>query len=135
MFILKADLHTKILPEELTEITRNDDTLVLTACAAAESEMRTYLFDVFDVVTIFANTGANRHALLLDMCVDVALYLLVARTQGGQDVSDRQARYDRAVKWAKVASRTENYNDLPRRENTAQDHFLYGSNPKRKNYY
>jgi hypothetical protein len=108
---------------------------VATACAAAVSEMRTYLFDAFDVDAIFAATGTARHALLLDMCIDVALYLLVARVQAGQDMSDREARYERATKWAKMASKTDNYNDLPRRATTVQEHFHYGSNPKRKNYY
>lgn len=135
MFVTKADLLTKILQEELDEITRGDDTLVANACHAAESEIRTYLFDSFQVDTIFAATGMARHPLLLDLCVDVAIYLLVARLQAGQDISDREARYERAKSWAKAAAKTENYNDLPRRETNVQQHFHFGSNPKRKNYF
>ena len=134
-FIVKADLATKILIDELNEITRGDDTLVTQACIAAEAEARGYIYDTFDVDVIFATTGTNRNALLLDMLADMAIYLLVARCQAGQYLEDRQSRYDRAVKWFKAAAKTESYNDLPRREATKQNHISYGSNPKRTNYF
>ncbi len=135
MFLQKADLLVKILDDELDEITRADDTLITQAMSAAESEMRTYLFDTFDVDAIFSKTGTNRHALILDLGSDIAIYLIVARLQSGQDVSDRQARYNRAVAWLKSASKTEHYNDLPRRQVTQQTHIVYGSLPKRSNRF
>jgi phage gp36-like protein len=135
MFLAKADLKLKILDEELAEITRGDDTLISTALSAAESEMRGWLYDTFDVDTVFAQTGTNRHPLLLDFGADIAVYLLVARLQAGQDVGDRQARYDRAVAWLKASAKTDLYNDLPRREATSQTHISYGSLPKRSNRF
>jgi phage gp36-like protein len=135
MFLSKSDLHVSILPEELDEITRDDDTLVLTALEAAEAEMRMYLFDTFDVDAIFSAVGSARNKLLVNHGADIAIYLLVARGQGGQDFQDRKDRYDRAIKYLKAASKTEYYVDLPRRENTVQTVAKYGSNPKRSNYY
>lgn len=135
MFLTKQDLHSMILEDELQEIIRNDDTFVLSAIMAAVAEMRTYLFDTFDVDVIFAATGTNRHQLLVNVGCDIAIYSIVARCQAGQVIDDRKARYDRAVKFLKEARDTVTYNDLPRRVTTAQKHIGYGSNPKRKNQY
>lgn len=135
MFLTKPDLYPKILQDELDEITRGDDTLVNFALNAAEAEMRSWLYDTFLVNDIFAETGDNRHALLLDIGADIAIYLIVARVQAGQDTADRQARYDRAVAWLKQSAKTELYNDLPRRESTQQNYISYGSLPKRSNRF
>jgi phage gp36-like protein len=134
-FVSKADLYAKILQDELDEITRGDDTLVTQALRSAEAEVRGYLFDTFDVDVIFAKTGTERHDLLVDFGADIAIYLLVSRLQAGQDIADRERRYDRAVAWLKAASKTEHYNDLPRREATKQTHIVYGSLPKRNNRF
>jgi hypothetical protein len=135
MFLDKEDLYLAILEDELEEITRGDDTLINQAISAAISEARTYLYDSYEVDTIFSATGANRHALLLGLVSDMAIYLLVARVQAGQDVSDRKDRYDRAVAWLKAAKKSETYSDLPRREETVQTHFVSGSLPKRNNRF
>ncbi len=135
MFLTKSDLYLKILQDELAEITRGDDTLINQAMNAAEYEMRGWLFDTFDVNVIFTKTGTERHPMLVDLGADIAIYLLVSRAQAGQDVADREKRYDRAVAWLKQSAKTELYNDLPRRETTAQTHISYGSQPKRSNYF
>lgn len=135
MFLAKTDLLLKILLEELNEITRADDTLVNQALLAAESELRGYLFDSFDVDPIFAATGTARHPMLVDACADIAVWLIAARVQAGIDLDDRQRRYERAIAWAKAMAKTEFFSDLPRREDTIQKHIVYGSNPKRSNYF
>ena len=134
-FIEKTDLYTKILEDELDEITRGDDSLILQAADSAVAEMRGYLFDTFDVDTIFSQTGENRHALLVDLGADITIYILVSRLQAGQSIDDRQQRYERAKTWLRQASKTEFYNDLPRRAQTRQTHISYGSLPKRNNRY
>lgn len=135
MFLDKSDLYLAILKDELEEITRADDTLINQAISAAVSEARTYLYDSYDVNAIFSATGANRHALLLGLVADMAVYLLVARVQAGQDVADRKDRYDRAIAWLKAAQKSDTYSDLPRREETEQKHISAGSLPKRSNRY
>ncbi|MCA0234940.1 MAG: DUF1320 domain-containing protein [Bacteroidetes bacterium] len=134
-FIEKTDLYTKILEDELDEITRGDDSLILQAADSAVAEMRGYLFDTFDVDTIFSQTGENRHALLVDLGADITIYILVSRLQAGQSIDDRQQRYERAKTWLRQASKTEFYNDLPRRAATRQTHISFGSLPKRNNRY
>lgn len=134
-FISKDDLKLSILIDELDEITRGDDTIITAAIDSAQGEMRTYLYDSFDVDTIFSQTGANRNAMLVNLMADMAVYLLVASVQAGQDLEDRRARYKRATTWLKEVQDTKNYADLPRRTETEQTHFLFGSNSKRNNYY
>ncbi len=134
-YILKADLLTKILEDELDEITRDDDTILANALSAAEAELRTYLYDSYDVVAIFAATGTDRHQLLVQLGADIAIYYLVARLQAGQDTDDRKSRYDRAITWLKAAQKSETYADLPRRTETVQTHAVFGGNPKRSNYF
>ena len=135
-FLVKADLALTILTEELNEITRSDDTLVTAALATAIGEMRTYLHDSYDVDVIFAAVGTARHPLLLQFGADLAVYYLVGRSQAGQQIDDRKARYDRAITWLKAARDSETYSDLPRRApDTAQRHISWGSRPKRTNGY
>lgn len=134
-FLQKTDLALVILTDELDEITRADDTLVDSALLAAEAEARVFLYDSFDVDAIFSATGTNRHQMLVRLIADMAVYMLCARLQAGQDLDDRKARYDRAISFLKSIQKTESYADLPRRELTAQTHITTGSNTKRGNYY
>lgn len=134
--ITKNDLLTGILEEELDEITRDDDTLISSAIAAAVAESRMYLFDSFDVDLIFAKTGAARHALLVQLLRDISIYYIVSRCQAGQEMSDRAARYERAIEWLKRVAKTEVYTDLPRRVETRQEHIKWGSvGQKRSNHF
>jgi hypothetical protein len=135
-FINKLDLiQFAILEDELTEITRNDDVIVTACCSAAIAEMKVYLNDSYDVDTIFTRTGSARHQLLLQLGVDMAVWMIVSRCQAGINLDDRQARYDRAIKTLKAFQKTETYGDLPRREQPLQKHINFKANPKRGNYF
>jgi phage gp36-like protein len=137
MFIQKSDLRQSILIEELDEITRNNTVVIDASMSAAIAEARMYLFDTFDTDAIFNATGNNRNALIVQLTVDMAVYKIVATCQAGIDMADRLARYEMAVRWLRAAAKTEIYADLPRRADnaTAQTNIVYGSNPKRGNYY
>lgn len=134
-FIEKTDLKLSILTDELTEITRGDDDVITMAIDSAIGEMRTYLYDSYDVETIFGASGEARNKMLVQLAVDITVFIIVGVCQAGQDLEDRKARYKRAITWLKEAQDTKTYSDLPRREVTEQTHFLFGSNSKRNNYY
>jgi phage gp36-like protein len=136
-FIEKADMKRAILTEELDAIVRGDDTVILQTISAAVSEMRGYLYNNYDVNTIFEKTGDERHQLLVQYCVDISIYYLVAATQGGQAVDDRKSRYDRACKWLRMVRDDDHYADLPRRETTVEVKIHAGASgaPKRNNYF
>lgn len=134
-FIAKSDLYLSILQDELNQIVRQDDTIIDQAISAAEAEMRAYLYDSYDVDTIFSATGAARHQLLVKYAVDIAIWAIVAATQAGINLEDRRQRYDRACKWLKMVRDSKTYADLPRRTTTKQKHIVYGVGRKRNNYY
>lgn len=135
MFLAKSDLYLTILQDELTEITRNDDTLINAALSSAIAEMKVYLHDSYDTDTIFNATGTNRHQLLINLGADMAVYFIVARCMAGQALADREARYNRAIKTLKAFRDSETYSDLPRREARAQGGIWFSSNRKRGNYF
>lgn len=135
MFLTKSDLRIGITESELNAIVGNDDTIIATICSVAIAEMRTYLYDNYNVDNIFNTTGSNRHQMLLNLGVDIAIYLIVARCQVGVDNGDKKARYDRAISILKQLQKSTLYSDLPRRENTTQTHINVSSNPKRSNYF
>lgn len=135
MYINKPDLLTAITEEELEEIARVNYNLVYNAIAIAVDEVRAYLFDEFDVDYIFSQTDGNRNMMLVNCCVDIAIYVLVSRCQAGIDLTDRKERYDRAKAWLRMVQKTEIYADLMRKETTIQKHFSHNSNPKRSNYF
>jgi len=134
-FISKEDLYLSILEDELNEITRGNDAIITAAISAAEADLRVYLFDSYDVDTIFSSVGTARHQMLVQLCADVTIWFLVARLQAGQDTDARKSRYDRAIAWLKMVKRSGTYADLPRRESTVQTHISHGSNLKRNNYF
>ena len=134
-FLEKTDLKLSILEDELDEIVRDDGTIVTQALSSAQAEIKAWLYDSYDVDAIFAATGADRHPVILQHGVDIAVYRIVAACQAGQNLDDRKDRYDVAVAWLKAVQRSKTYADLPRRETTVQTHIVYGSNPKRKNHY
>ena len=135
-FINKSDLiQLAILEEELKEITRNDDLIITACCSEAQSEIKIALYDSYDVDFILARTGSARHGVLLGLGADIAIYLICRRCQAGQDLGDREKRYERAVSMLKGLKKSETYSDLPRRTQPLQNHINFQSNPKRGNYY
>jgi phage gp36-like protein len=134
-FLAKSDLYLAILDNELDEITRADNAIVTEALNAAEGEALTYLFDSYNTDAIFATTGSNRNAMLVQVVRDIAIYRIVARSQAGIDLNDRQERYEAAVAWLKMVKKMETYPNLPVRAVTQQVHIRYGSQPKRTNRF
>lgn len=134
-FVQKEDLYLSILQDELDEVTRDNTAIALQAVSAAEAEGRAYLFDSYDVETIFGAAGTARHAMVLQCCVDIAVYRIVAACQAGINMEDREMRYNAAKSWFKSVAKMKTYADLPRRTATKQTHIRYGSQKKRNNYF
>ena len=139
-FIDKSDITKVIVEEELNEITRNDEAIVLNAISTAIAEVKSHLFDWYDTELIFAKTEEERDSLLVQFTVDIAIYNIVAILQAGQDVDDREKRYKRAISWLKAASKPLDskdriHPDLPKREKSKTSKVSASSRPKRNNYY
>jgi phage gp36-like protein len=139
MFLEKSDLYKAIKAEELAQITRNDDTIVLYGMDAAIAEMKGYLVKHFQTDTIFAQTGTNRHGLLVNFGIDISIYIIVSSALPGQDLEDRRLRYKRAVDWLTQVRDGEILTDLPLvtfpADANKTSRGAYGAPDKRINYF
>lgn len=85
--------------EIVKAIVRQDLTAIELASNAAVEEMWGYLSARFDCDTIFAAVGADRNTLLVMFGADIALYHLYSGLARQQMPTEKQERYDRAIKW------------------------------------
>jgi len=112
-FINDTDLQREIRAEEITQITRGDDTIAPFAIDAAIAEMKGYLSKFYNVDSIFSQTGTSRNTLLVNFAIDIAIYIIISTAPPGQNTEDRRARYKRAIDWLKGVSKGEIDTDLP----------------------
>ena len=148
MFIEKADLGSVLYEYQIDQITDGNDDLVAQACNAAIEEAKSYLTPnvedkkwldgrlLYDVETIFSQTGNDRHSLIVQHCCTMAKWYVAELCNADFIYEKAKERYDRAVDWfTKVAKGTINVSSLPqltRDETTAGDKqpFQFGSRAK-----
>lgn len=139
-YLHPCELETHLRQENLQLIAREDETLVLTAIDTAIAEARGYLA-AFDRERIFALEGNARHALLLSLVKDIALWHFIKVCNGGVDLDYRRALYERAIEWLEGVQRGRIDPDLPRLDADhdgkpdPNDTYRFGSNPKRTQHF
>lgn len=114
------------------------NTILASAELAAQSEMESYLRGRYDVVNIFNKTGTDRNELIVMYLIDMVLYHLHSRINPNKVPEIRGIRYDAALAWLKAVSKGELSPDLPLLEDNEGGiigNILYGSQPKRTNYF
>jgi phage gp36-like protein len=148
MFIEKIDLGSVLYEYQLDQITEGNDDLIAQACNAAIEEAKSYLTPntdnnqwldgrlLYDVETIFAATGNDRHSLVVQHCCTIAKWYVAELCNADFIYEKAKERYDRAIDWfTKVARGTINVSSLPqlvRDETTAgtKQPFEFGSRAK-----
>lgn len=147
MFLQKEDLGSVMYGYQITQITENNDDLVLQGLAAAEEETKSYLTSnpnkkdyldgrvLYDVDLIFSKVGAERNALILQHCTTIAKWHIVQLCNADIIYEQAKERYDRAVEWlTKIAKGTITLSSLPKlertEENTEMQPFSFGSRAK-----
>ncbi len=134
-FLEKQDFDSRIYAEILDAITRQDDTIVEVMIDVAIGEMKGYLSARYDVETIFAQSGNNRHPVVLEFAKDIALYHLHSIHDPATIPQIRIDRYNRAIEWLKEVNKGHINPDLPVSNDPKTKYVAYGSNPKRENHY
>lgn len=78
-FMSSADYQPQIRYYNLQDLL--DDNMVLLDWAeeTAIQLVKDHIYQFYDVDVIFAQTGANRHRTILQMCVDIVLYQIHQR--------------------------------------------------------
>jgi len=134
-FLSKAELNTHLYDEQVGEIIREDETVVTAAIDGAIAEAKGYLAK-YDVPAIFADTGSNRHPLVLIFVKDMAVWHFINLSNPGIDYESRKDRYERAVAWLKGVQKGDIMPDLPTDDSTDNPGvIIYGSNPKRTQHF
>jgi hypothetical protein len=133
-FIDPEDYDASVRREIIEALTRGDDAILDICEDRAIEEMKSYLSARYDADAIFDARGANRHPLVLMMCLDIAAYhLYSAGNPQKMQNGIRKDRYERAVEWLKGVQRGNiSVNGIPLLEKEERQHdFLWMSNPKR----
>jgi hypothetical protein len=107
-FLEKADFNTVIRDYQLEAIIDGDDTIVATAIEIAIDEV-TNIFTpndmntwkdgrpIYNIVAVFAQSGADRNAFILVHCKIITLWYLVLLCNTGLEYNEIKDRYDRSI--------------------------------------
>jgi len=137
MFIEISDIKTHLYEEIVVAIDRDDEDILQASIDAAVSEAKGYLAD-YDIATIFSNTGAERHPLLLIFIKDIAVWHFLNLSNPSADMELRKNRYERAVQWLKGVQKKDICPDLPLIEPSTTEQvgsIRFGSNGQRTNQF
>ena len=139
MFLTKEELKSAIYAYQISEITETDDDIVQMAIDAAVSEMKGYLRINYDTDKVFNTTGADRNALVLELCKNIAVWYIIRLCNVDMLHEHVKERYDRAIDWLKQVASGDIAPDLPVITNDttgqAQTRFRFGSHPKFNHTY
>ncbi|ASZ11086.1 DUF1320 domain-containing protein [Chitinophaga pendula] len=124
MFLNVDELSTAIYEYQLNAITESKPDISQLGINAAIEEMKSYLnpsnqkrFDDgrprYDVKAIFSATGADRNALILELCKSMAVWYICRIANVDIINDDIKARYDRAIDWLEKVSSTGKYAGKP----------------------
>jgi len=135
MYIDKTDLGKQIQEDLLSGLDfSGDDSSIITACAQAVGQLRSYLAARYDIATELAKTGTARDELLLMICKDLAIYHIWTYNDASNIPGSRKERYTAAIDYLKDAQKggaTVNIGVAT----TVFSPVGYGSNVKRSNHY
>lgn len=138
MFLSTEELKTHLYNENVSIISRNDDTILTAAVDGAVAEAKGYLA-AYNRKEIFSTTGTRRNALLLIFVKDIAVWHFINLCNAGTEIDLRRHRYDRAIDWLKSVQKGDVSPDLPVQEDETGANtggiIKFGSNPKRNQHY
>lgn len=125
MFATPEDLKNTIYEYQVDQITDGDESIVLQALMAAESEVKSYLMGNdkkewldgrprYDVEAVFSKTGSERNPLILAHVLTIAKWRIAELCNVDFIYEKAKDRYDRAVDYLKQLSAGKiNLSDLP----------------------
>ncbi len=101
MFVTKEEIKTHLYDYQVDQITDNDDTIVTSAIDTAVAEVKSYLANRYDVATIFAQTGSDRSALIVEHVKVCAVWHLLILCNVDAIYERYEKAYDRSIAFLK----------------------------------
>lgn len=112
MFLTLDDYSSVCDDYEFKQITEKED-VRLKAEAAAMEEIASYLRSRYDIDRAFATVGSCRNAMLVQVAVNISLWLMVHRLPQNMGHERRECLYNDAVKWLRDVQSSKASPDLP----------------------
>ena len=139
MFLTLEDYSSVCDEYELQQITQNDETR-LTAEAAALEQISSYLRHRYDMDRVFSAVDAERNAMLVQVAVNISLWLMIHRLPQSMGHERRECLYNDSVKWlrdiqAGKASPNLPLYQTPDGDDDARNPVRYGSMPPNRYDY
>jgi hypothetical protein len=125
MFLQKTELKSTIYQYQLDQITEDDDSIITMGINAGIEEVKSYLTAnnkgewndgrlKYDAEAIFASTGTNRNALILELTKTVAEWWIIRLCNADVIHENVKDRYDRAIDYLKqIAKGSVTISSLP----------------------
>ena len=138
MYVTKEEIKTHLYDYQIDQITNGDDTIVTSAIAAAEGEVKAYLANRYDTEAIFAQTGTGRSELVAAHVKTIAAYRLLLLCNVDAIYERYQTAYDHSVEFLKRVADGLLSPDLPYRQTGSgkpAGTIQIESNPKFKHDY
>lgn len=133
-FITKPDYITNKREEEINQIIDDDDSILDEAEEEAIDEVRSFLFQRYDVDTIFALTGAARPKAVVRWVKHLVMYNIYSRTSEDNMPDDVLSNYERTLEILQQLESGDRAAELPRleeEEDVPKTKFRWGSVTKR----
>lgn len=77
MFVNPEEIRTHLADYQVEQITRGDESIVISAIDAAIAEVKAYIASRYDVTKIFSAVGADRSPLIIIHVKNIAVWNLV----------------------------------------------------------
>ena len=112
MFLTLDDYSSVCDDYEFKQITEKED-VRLKAEAAAMEEIASYLRSRYDIDRAFAAVGSCRNAMLIQVAVNISLWLMIHRLPQGMGHERRECLYNDSIKWLRDVQASKASPDLP----------------------
>jgi len=133
MFLEVNELKSAIYQYQSSEISENDNDIILWNIDAAVSEVKSYLRTRYDVEQIFNATESNRNALILELTKNIAVWYIIRPSNVDIIYEQAEKRYESAIDWLTKVANGDIAPDLPPATDEFGDiatKFRFGSHAK-----
>lgn len=112
-FITSADLENALYPHIIDEIKESNTAAEPAALSAAEQTVESYLAQRYDTETIFSQTGDSRNAMIVEICLTIAVWNFIKLCNAETLYDIWRDRYEDAIRFLEKTASGELAPKLP----------------------
>lgn len=115
-FLTKTELNTVSVQSIIDMITQDTDSIVTDIINESIDIMKSYLFNYYDVETIFNAIGTDRSLMILKYLKSIVIYEIYAKDPQNEMNEVVKLQYDEAILWLTKVSNGKLNIDLPKKD-------------------